>query len=518
MFKKRILALFLAGALLAAVLSACGDKKTQGTPGSDETGSSGETVNGGEIVVGISQDLGDSLDPYQMTAAGTREVLFNVYEGLVKPDKDGNFIPAVAESFVKSDDGLSYTFTLRANAKFHNGAVVTANDVVKSFETCAATTVDTALAAALSTVTKVEAVDEQNVRLTLSEPNGDLLSYVASVYITPAGYANNATAPVGTGPFKFVSRAVQENVILEKNTEYWGEGAYLDKLTYKIYEDTTALMNALGAGSVDMAAHLTIDQVNTLNTADYKTVEGTMNLVQALYLNHKVAPFDNEKVRQALCYAINVDEILALTAEGHGTKVGTSIYPAFGKYFDPSLVGYYPYDVEKAKKLLAEAGYPNGFEMTITVPNNYTPHVNTAEVMVEQLAKVGIKAKLNQVEWGTWLSETYQGRKFQSTVIGFDAISLTAGALLNRWVSTDDKNMINYNDAKYDELMNQAANAIDDQERIKLYQQAAKRLTETAANVYVQDLADFVVMKKNLDGYVFYPLYVMDMANVHYVK
>lgn len=519
MFSKRILALFLVGTLLAVVLGACGDKKTQDPPASDETGSSGEIVSGGEVAIGIAQDLGDSLDPYQMTAAGTREVLFNVYEGLVKPDKDGNFIPAVAADLpTLSEDRLVYTFTLRDDVTFHNGAVVTANDVVKSFETCAATTVDTALAAALSAVKTVEAVDETTIKLTLNEPNGDMLSYVASVYISPAGYGDGATKPVGTGPFRFVSRAVQDNVILEKHADYWGTPAYLDKLTYKIYEDSTALMSALGAGSVDMVAHLTVAQVATLNPAEYKSVEGTMNLVQALYLNHKEAPFDNELVRKALCHAIDVDEILAITSDGHGTKLGSSIYPAFGKYFDESLVNAYPYDVQKAKDLLTEAGYPNGFSMTITVPNNYTPHVNTAEVVVEQLTKVGITAKLEQVEWGSWLADSYHERKFQSTIVGFDAVSLTAGALLNRWISTDDKNMINYNNPDYDQLMAEAAAAADDTERTRLYKEAAKTLSDTAANVYIQDLADFVVMKSNLDGYAFYPLYVMDMATVHYVN
>ena len=114
-----------------------------------------------------------------------------------------------------------------------------------------------------------------------------------------------------------------------------------------------------------------------------------MNLVQALYLNNNVEPFNNEQVRQALCYAIDVDEIMELTAEGHGTKVGTSIYPAFTKYYDESLNDAYPYDTEKAKELLTQAGYPDGFSMTITVPSNYTPHMNVAEVIVEQLSPGG---------------------------------------------------------------------------------------------------------------------------------
>lgn len=517
--KKRVFALFLSVLMLTTVLCACGDTTSEeaGGIGSDTTSSSGEAVTGGELVVGISQDLGDSLDPYQLTAAGTREVLFNIYEGLVKATATGEYVPAVASDSTVSEDGLTYTFTLREGVRFHNGDTVTAEDVKYSFETCAETTVDTALAAALSSVQTLSA-EGDTITITLAEPNPDFLSYVGMVYIVPDDYTEQSTAPVGTGPFQFVSRSVQENLVMEKFADYWGEPAYLDKVTFKIFEDANALMSALSAESVDLAVHLTIDQVNTLNAQTYKTLEGTMNLVQALYLNNAVEPFNNEKVRQAMCYAVNVDEILQLTSEGHGAKLGTSIYPAFTKYFDESLVDAYPYDVEKAKQLLAEAGYENGFSMTITVPSNYTPHMNVAQVLVEQLAQMGITATIEPVEWETWLTRVYAGRDFESTVLGFDAATLSAGALLNRWMSDNENNMINYNNPEYDAIMKEASVTTDDAKQTELYKQAAKMLSDTAANVYIQDLADFVVIKSNLDGYQFYPLYVMDLSTVHYVQ
>ena len=517
--KKRVFALFLSVLMLTTVLCACGDTTSEeaGGIGSDTTSSSGEAVTGGELVVGISQDLGDSLDPYQLTAAGTREVLFNIYEGLVKATATGEYVPAVASDSTVSEDGLTYTFTLREGVRFHNGDTVTAEDVKYSFETCAETTVDTALAAALSSVQTLSA-EGDTITITLAEPNPDFLSYVGMVYIVPDDYTEQSTAPVGTGPFQFVSRSVQENLVMEKFADYWGEPAYLDKVTFKIFEDANALMSALSAESVDLAVHLTIDQVNTLNAETYKTLEGTMNLVQALYLNNAVEPFNNEKVRQAMCYAVNVDEILQLTSEGHGAKLGTSIYPAFTKYFDESLNDAYPHDVEKAKQLLAEAGYEDGFDMTITVPSNYTPHMNVAQVLVEQLAQVGITATIEPVEWETWLTRVYAGRDFESTVLGFDAATLSAGALLNRWMSDNENNMINYNNPEYDAIMKEASVTTDDAKQTELYKQAAKMLSDTAANVYIQDLADFVVIKSNLDGYQFYPLYVMDLSTVHYVQ
>ena len=512
--KKRTIALLLSSALMVMALSACGGQKPENS-GSDDANSSRADSN--EIAVGIAQDLGDSLDPYQMTAAGTREILFNVFEGLYKPNSDGDFVPAVAENYTVSDDGLTYTFTLRDGVQFHNGTAVDAQDVVYSFNTCAANSVDSSLMAALSNVASVEATDENAVTVTLKSADSDFLAYVASVYIVPDDYTDQKTAPVGTGPFKFVSRSVQENVILEKFGDYWGEGAKVDRVVCKIYEDATALVTALNAGSVDIVAHLSSDQIAGLS-GDYDVLEGTMNLVQALYLNNAVEPFNDVRVRQALCYAVNVDDILALTADGHGTKLGSSMYPAFAKYFDDSLTDYYTYDPDKAKELLTEAGYGDGFTMTITVPGNYTPHVNTAQVIAEQLSAVGITAKVQEVEWNSWLQDVYTNREFETTVIGFDASNLTANALLQRWVSDSDKNMIGFSDSQYDQLIAAANATTDDAERTSLYKEAERVLTEQAANVYLQDLADFVAVNKNLTGYEFYPLYVMDLANVAYSK
>lgn len=508
--KKRILAVFLVLVIMTCSLCGCGGATEQKPGPSDEATPSSGAARVNEITVGIAQDLDDSLDPYQMTAAGTREVMFNVFEGLVKPDADGNYVNAVASGYTVSDDGLSYTFTLREGVVFHNGAECTVDDVLYSFETCAAVTVTSSVAEALSAVTDYS-VDGNNITITLSAPNPDFLSYVASVYIEPKDYAEQATAPVGTGPFRFVSRSVQENFILERNEDYYGKAASLDKVTYKIYEDNNALFTALDSGALDLVAHLTSDQVNNLSNG-YTVLEGTMNLVQAIYLNNAVAPFDDVRVRQALCYAVDVDAMLELTTEGHGTKVGSSMYPAFRKYFEPELAEAYPHDVEKAKALLTEAGYDDGFSFTIKVPSNYQPHVDSALVMVEQLKEVGVTAEIQLVDWNTWLTDVYSGRDFEATVVGFDSSILSASGMLARWVSDNGKNMINYNNAEYDETYAAAQATTDDAEQTQLYKRCLEILSEDAANVYTQDLADYVALNPALEGFEFYPLYVIDMS------
>ena len=223
-------------------------------------------------------------------------------------------------------------------------------------------------------------------------------------------------------------------------------------------------------------------------------------------------------VRQALCYAVDKQQIIDLAFDGYGSPIGSSMYPAFQKYFVEDLTDYYPYDPERAMELLAEAGYPDGFSMTITVPSNYQPHIDTAQVLVEQLKAVGITAEIQLVEWGTWLDETYTNRQFQSTVVGVDASNMTARALLERFVSTADDNFINYSDAQYDQLMETAQSTPDDAMQTALYKQAEERLTVTAANVYLQDLADLVALRNGLEGYRFYPIYVMDLSTVRYAQ
>ena len=521
--RKKLLAFALLGVLLCTVLAGCGGGSAEKTPtdGAD-TGNAGVTQTGpeerasaNELNVGIAQDLDGSLDPHKAVAAGTKEVMFNVFEGLVKPTSTGDLTPAVAEDYTISEDHLTYTFTLREGIKFHNGDAVTAEDVKYSIErVAAATETGVVQVEALSIIAGVEIVDERTVAITLTEPSNEFLSYL-TLAILPADYTQQDTAPVGTGPFKFVSRTAQESIVLEKNAEYWGTPAQLNKVTFKIIENADSILMSLQSGAVDLFAHLTSTQVSQLGE-EFSVVEGTMNLVQALYLNNAEKPFDDVRVRQALCYAVDKQQILDLAFDGYGSLIGSSMYPAFGKYFDESLSDYYEYDVEKAKTLLADAGYPDGFSMTITVPSNYQPHVDTAQVIAEQLKAINVTAELQLVEWGTWVSDVYGGRNFQSTVVGFDASTMTARALLERWTSDYAKNMINYNSAEYDDLFAQAQASYDDAEQTEIYKEMTRNLTENAANVYIQDMADLVAVRKGVEGVTFYPIYVLDLSGVHY--
>ena len=520
--KKKILTLLAAVCLLSAVLSGCGGGSqagtTENTDQSTNMAADGAEARAaaGELNVGIAQDLDSSLDPHKTVKAGTREVMFNVFEGLLKPDASGNLNPAVAESYTVSDDHLLYTFKLRSGVKFHNGQDVTPEDVIWSYQRC--TEPDSADIIQVAAFAGVEmyAEGDDTVCFQLQEPSNEFTSYLTTA-ILPKDYTEQDTQPVGTGPFKFVSRTAQESVVLERFDDYWGEKPELTKVTYKIIENADSILLSLQSGAVDVFAHLTTTQIAQLGDG-FHVEEGTMNLVQALYLNNAEKPFDDVRVRQALSYAVDRQQILDLAFDGYGTLLGSSMYPAFSKYFDDSLTDYYTYNTEKAKELLTEAGYPNGFDMTITVPSNYQPHMDTAQVIVEQLKAVGINATIQPVTWESWVQDTYSNRQFQSTVVGVDASSMTASAMLSRFVSTASNNFINYSNADYDALYAQAQACYDDEEQTAMYKDLEKNLTENAANVYIQDMADFVAVRDGLEGPAFYPIYVLDLSTIHYTK
>ena len=519
--KKRILTLLAAVCLLSAVLSGCGGGSQTGTTENTGQSTTSTPADGpearaaaGELNVGIAQDLDSSLDPHKTVKAGTREVMFNVFEGLLKPDASGNLNPAVAESYTVSDDHLLYTFKLRPGVKFHNGQEVTPEDVIWSYQRCAEPDSADIIQVAAFAGVEMYQEGEDSVCFRLKEPNNEFTSYLTTA-VLPKDYTEQDTAPVGTGPFRFVSRTAQESVVLERFDDYWGAKPDLTRVTYKIIENSDSILLSLQSGAVDVFAHLTTTQIAQLGDG-FHVEEGTMNLVQALYLNNEEKPFDDVRVRQALCYAVDKQEIIDLAFDGYGSPIGSSMYPAFGKYFDDSLTNYYTKDVEKAKALLAEAGYPGGFDMTITVPSNYKPHMDTAEVLVQQLAQIGVNAAIEPIEWESWVSDVYVGRQFQSTVVGVDASNMTARALLERFTSDYGKNFINYNNAEYDALFRQTLTAYDDAEQTALYKQMLANLTENAANAYIQDLADLVAVRKGVEGVTFYPIYVLDLANLHY--
>lgn len=504
MKRKNVKTLFLVFVLLtlATALGGCAGDKTGEDPST--------------ITVGIPQDIEDSLDPHVTQAAGTREVLFNVFEGLVKPDSQGNLNPAIASEYAISPDGLVYTFTLREGVKFHDGSLLTAEDVKYSIDKCADTSKGQALVPAYADIDSVHIIDDKTVEIILKQENTDFLAYMTTA-VLPTSNDKADTNPIGTGPYQYVSRSPQENIVLERFGEYWGDKAHMEKVVFKIVANADTITMNLKGGAVDMYPRVTSAQAAELGE-EFKIEEGTMNLVQALYLNHKVKPFDDLKVRQALCYAIDPEEIMLMVSDGKGTEIGSSMFPAFGKYYREELNDVYNQDIERAKKLLQEAGYPDGFTFTMSVPSNYQQHIDTAQVLAEEFKAIGVTAEIQLIEWDSWLSDVYAERSYESTVVGVDASSLTARALLERFTSGADDNFVNYSNADYDNAFAAALAEVDPEKQTAHYNECQGILAEDAANVYIQDLPELVAINKKFAGYEFYPLYAQDISKIYLVE
>ncbi len=531
--RKRIVAMFLTVIMAGTLAAGCGGSGNGGDGGADPQEKAQDKT--GEKILHLDGGNPETLDSLLGTSGNSVGVIREVMEGLgrfVKKDGQDIVEPAGAESWETSEDGLTWTFHLRDH-NWSDGEPVTAKDYIYAFQRMFSKDVVSSGTQFFLSVENAQdiidgkkepedlgatAPDDKTVVITLKESSSPFMAILSTVEaaIVPADAPDLQTDPVGTGPYRFVSRSLQENVVLERFDDYWGEPAHIKDITLKVLADSDSIVMNLEGGAVDLVARVSTAQAAELGD-DFEVLEGTMNLVQAMYLNNAVAPFDNEKVRQALCYAVNKQEILDFVSEGKGTPVGSSMFPAFGKYYVEELNDIYTTDIDKAKALLADAGYADGFSFTMKVPSNYQQHVDTAQVVAEQLKQINVTANIELIEWETWLSDVYQGRDFEATLVGVDASTLTAGAMLSRFRSDAHNNFINFNNEEYDAAYEEALAAeavMDDDKATEAYKKCETILAETAANVYIQDMCELVAVRKGYTGYTFYPLYIQDFSKL----
>ena len=325
----------------------------------------------------------------------------------MKPTSDGDLPPAIAESYTLSDDQKTYTFTLRQGVKFHNGETVTADDVVYSIQRCADATAGEPLVPAFKAIESVEKVDDQTVAITLKAPDNEFLAYLTTA-ILPADYDQQDTAPVGTGPFKFVSWELGGDVVLEAFEDYWGGAPAVKRVIFRTIPEALNRTIGLETGEVDLAYDLGITDLESLaDNASVTTLTSPSTTVWYVGMNVQKAPFDNEKVRQAVAYALDPQGYIDLVFSGEATPANYTMLP-------PSVDGYvsdcsdYSCNVEKAKELLAEAGYPAGFSTTLWCSDTQVLR-DSAVVIQAQLRQVGINAEVKTLESGQFQSETGNG-------------------------------------------------------------------------------------------------------------
>jgi peptide/nickel transport system substrate-binding protein len=371
--------------------------------------------------------------------------------------------------------------------------------------------------AGLDQIDAVELTGDRQIRVVLKSPDVEYLTNL-TVGIVPRDNPDREKRAIGTGPFIIESYTPQQSLVMVKNPYYWKEGIpYLDKVTYVFVADSDALLLALQGGSVD-AGSVTGSLLEQLNPDAFTFAPDPSNSVQLLALNNAVRPLDDPRVRQALNYAVDRQEIIDAAFYGHGEPSGSALIPGLSRYYEASLKNPYPQDLARAKSLLESAGYEQGFSLEITVPSNYTMHVDTAQVIVNQLAKIGVAATIKLVDWPTWLSDVYQGRRYEATIISVDAPTISPRGFLARYHSTNRSNFVNFKSPAYDRVYDAALTELDEAKRIGLYKEAQRILSEEAASVYIQDIIGFRAFPKNTQGFVSYPLYVLDFAPVYRIR
>jgi peptide/nickel transport system substrate-binding protein len=495
--------------ILLVTLSGC-SRSAPKTEVSGEIFIAGGRQDGGELRFGLSTEPA-TLDPLNPSnTADGRSILFNVFEGLVKPDTDGNMRPGAAESWVIEEGGRIYRFILREGLSFHDGSAVTAADVKFTLETAAA-----AGFAGFTEIDKVETSGGRDITITLKAADPEFLPYI-TLGIVPADNADREKKAVGTGPYYIADYRAQQFLTLKKFPGYWQKDtAKLDTVTVVFATDTNALLLGLQGGGIE-GASVPGSVVQQLDKNKFDIVPGYSNTVQLLALNNDVKPLDDVRVRRAVSYAVDAREIINTAFYGEGEPSGSPLIPGLRSYYEEGLKNPYPVDTARAVRLLSEAGYPDGFSLEITVPSNYTMHVDTAQVIVNQLAGAGIKAAIKMVDWAAWLSEVYRGRRYQATIISLDAVTASPGSFLSRYKSGGESNFINFKSNAFDRLYDEILRETDEAERIALYKEAQRVISGEAASVYIQDILGFKVFPRGrYGGIVNYPLYVIDFASMY---
>lgn len=360
------------------------------------------------------------LDPTSAAAGAIDSVLYsNVFEGLTRFMADGSVVAGLAESWDISEDGLSYTFKLRSGVSFHDGSAMDAEDVKFSLDRARAEDSTNAQKALYAGITEVSVVDPMTVKLTLAEANGSMLFNLAwgdAVIVAPESIENIKQMPVGTGAFKFVNWVQGDKIELARNDAYWGDAPALETATFKFISDPTAAFAAVMAQDVDVFAGFPAPENLPQFESDprFQVLVGSSEGETILSTNNKMPPFDNVVVREALAHAIDRQAIIDGAMFGYGTPIGTHFAPHNPDYVD--LTAGSSYDPAKAKALLAEAGMPDGFETTLHLPPpSYARR--GGEIIAAQLAEVGIKAEIINVEWAQWLETVFRGKDFGLTIV-----------------------------------------------------------------------------------------------------
>jgi peptide/nickel transport system substrate-binding protein len=445
-------------------------------------------VRGGTLTVAMNVDP-PMLDPTQSPSAEIARMTYrNVLEGLLGYDSRGRVAPVLATAVPKpTDNGLTYTFTLRKNVKFHDGSAFDATDVKAMFDRARDPKSGHSSPGYYASIASITITNPTTVVFKLSQIDNDFLYNMArsDSVITPseslsaAGLQAMQTKPIGTGPFKVDAWNRGTSLRLVRNPNYYVAGLpYLDGVTFRFMgDDQNAKVAALRAGDIDVIGYnVPAEQANTLKAdPQFKVVTGPSSGEITVSLNNQRKPFNDVRVRRAFTLAMNKKEIVDGAFFGFGTVIGSFNSPGQPYYID--LTNKYPYNPEQAKKLLADAGYASGLSVTFTVTNEYPIERRTAEVYAAQLQQIGVNARIELIPFNTWLTKVFTNKDYDMTIIGHaEAYDLDRYARDGYYFNWDNK--------AYKALYEKAQTTTDEAERGRLFRQMQTMLADQAPGIW----------------------------------
>ena len=437
------------------------------------------------------------LDLTATPASATAGVVFyNVQEALVKVDRHGKLVPWLAEKWHTSDN-KNYTFFLKKGVRFQNGREMKAADVKFVFDRAMNPETKHPAVKQYEVIADIIVKDDYTITFALKTTNANFLLTMArqgSVIYPREAVDTLKSEPIGTGPYKVAEWVRGDRIVLAKNADYHVKGLpKLDRVTYRFIPDPNAALAALKAGDVDATMFgLGPEHIPDLQKDPrFQVIVGETTNDVIMSMNNSRKPFTDVRVRRAVTYGINKPEVVKGAMFGFGRVLGTNVDPLNPYFVDMS--GAMPYDPAKAKKLLAEAGYPNGFEAVLKVAPQYYYTVRTGEVLADQLQKVGVKIKIEQIEWGQWLSRVWKDADYDLTIIGH----AEAWDVANY---ANPKYYFRYDSPEFQKIFQESEVTVDDKARRELYVKIQKKLVEDAPVVWLYIHPRLVVTKKGLQG------------------
>lgn len=445
-----------------------------------------EPVSGGTLVWGHSETT-QNLDIHQTGTASTLRVLENVHDSIVTIDENLTVIPNLAESFERSEDGLTYTFRLRPGVTFHNGEEMTSADVKYSFERAMDPATGAVNFEVFNDVESIETPDDLTVVVTLRQVNAPFLSRLAengAGAIIPEGSGDQqGTQPIGAGPFRFVRREFGNEVELERFDEYWDGPAYLDRIIAREITEPTVRLTGLRTGELHMINDIPADRIAEIEADEnFQVLTWSPLNWDFVNFNHEFEPFKDPRVRKAFDFMIDKEALLQGALWGQGRTTASPSYPTSASYME--ALENRPQDFEQAAALLAEAGYgPGDLEVVFKVTTNYPYHVEAAQIMAEWFRMAGVETTIEQLTWSDWLSQVWTDKDFQISMMNFFTLWEPDFLYYSQWHSTGAFNYRNTNDPELDRMLQEARITIDPAERAEIYKTVQERVYDQAHDV-----------------------------------